>query len=184
MDREYLIQTVEISISCSMTTDSSFLGCPITGRHIATRFTQMKCEHHVILNFSCQRLWNSVSRRWCDVHTIEHLPLCLRFWRMDYALKEMAVFSAIGFGLNYVFSSVFPSDLIKGDPRWMYNLGICYQSVLFPYYCFRSWMTKRSLKDWMTLPWSQLDVTYDKLYMGCIFGYWVRCMILSSRSNV
>jgi hypothetical protein len=92
---------------------------------------------------------------------------------MDYAVKEMLIFSVVGFGLNYLFSTLFPSDLIKGDPRWMYYLGVCYQSVIFPYLCLRAWNTKRSWKEWMTMPWSKLNVTYDKLYMGCIWGYWV-----------
>lgn len=48
---------------------------------------------------------------------------------MDYVLKELVISSGIGFALNYIAQSIFPADLIKGDPRWMYNLGIFYQGV-------------------------------------------------------
>jgi hypothetical protein len=49
---------------------------------------------------------------------------------MDYMFKELLISTGIGFGLNYLSQSLFPADLIKGDPRWMYNLGIFYQGMI------------------------------------------------------
>lgn len=92
----------------------------------------------------------------------------------DYGIATL-----IGVALNAVAKRIFPTDIIKGDARWVYYLSIFSQTCIFPPLCFLSWREQNySVSDWLQAPWSDLpSILFSRAYMASLWGYWV-CNVL------
>lgn len=88
---------------------------------------------------------------------------------------DYGIATVVGFVLNIVAKKLFPADIIKGDPRWVYYLSIFAQAFIFPPLAFLSWQENNyEFTTWFNEPWAKLPfVTFDRAYMAALWGYWV-----------
>eukprot|EP01127_Copromyxa_protea_P011769 TRINITY_DN2985_c0_g1_i1.p1 TRINITY_DN2985_c0_g1~~TRINITY_DN2985_c0_g1_i1.p1 ORF type:complete len:115 (-),score=11.42 TRINITY_DN2985_c0_g1_i1:381-725(-) len=100
---------------------------------------------------------------------------------LDIAV-DFGVASLVGVAFNTVAKKLFPSDTIKGDPRWVYYLSIFAQTCIFPPLAFMSWREQGyTVANWFVSPWADLPgIFWTRMYMASLWGYWAKDMLVLS----
>lgn len=112
------------------------------------------------------------------------LVIHVSLWEMVSWLElatDYGIATAIGVVMNQIAKRIFPSDTIKGDPRWVYYLSIFTQTFIFPPLCLLSWRENNfEFSSWYNQPWATLpSIAFNRAYMAALWGYWV-CHVSNS----